>query len=154
MNFFPHNDPYYHLPKYLPFLLNHPVYTHARAHAQTSWIWMATEVTLSCTPFEILYTSHLISLDDKLISSAFDTTSLNNLYTRRMYIRCPTWLDINVRNAVVQKRKILPVQDMRPHTDRRGTAPLILNLGNEWRRAITLTPRLLYPRERTPVPIE
>ena len=36
----------------------------------------------------------------------------------------------------------------------RGLAPLILNLGTRWRRMVNFTPRLLYPRERTPVPTE
>jgi len=33
-------------------------------------------------------------------------------------------------------------------------APLILNLGTRWRRAVNLTPRPLYPEESSPVPNE
>jgi hypothetical protein len=32
--------------------------------------------------------------------------------------------------------------------------PLVLNLGTRWRRVVNFTPRQLYPRKRTPVPIE
>jgi hypothetical protein len=35
----------------------------------------------------------------------------------------------------------------------RGTAPLILNLGTRLRCVVNVTLRLLYPRERTLVPI-
>jgi hypothetical protein len=35
-----------------------------------------------------------------------------------------------------------------------GTAPLILNLDTRWGRVVSLTPRPLYPGERTPVTIE
>jgi len=38
---------------------------------------------------------------------------------------------------------------MKAYMGRRGTAPLILNLGNRWRWAIYITLRLLYPFQRS-----
>lgn len=35
----------------------------------------------------------------------------------------------------------------------KGVAPLMLNLGARWGWMVNATPRSLYPRERTPVPI-
>jgi hypothetical protein len=37
---------------------------------------------------------------------------------------------------------------------RKGIAPLILNFGTRWRLIVNFMPRLLYPREKTAVPIE
>jgi hypothetical protein len=43
---------------------------------------------------------------------------------------------------------------MKVYMGNRGIAPLIINLGPSWRWVVNVTPRLLYPQERTVVPIE
>ena len=43
---------------------------------------------------------------------------------------------------------------MEAYRDTGVIAPLILNFGCRWRWVVNLTPRLLYPLERTTVPIE
>jgi hypothetical protein len=50
------------------------------------------------------------------------------------------------------KSKFVYFYAMRADRGNRGIAPLILYLGTGWR--VKLTPRSLYPRDRTQVPIE
>ena len=49
--------------------------------------------------------------------------------------------------------KVEPVHAVKAYSGSRGIAPLILNLGPRWRTMINVTPRPLYPLERTPLPI-
>jgi hypothetical protein len=41
---------------------------------------------------------------------------------------------------------------MKAQRGSRGIPLLFFNLGARWRRVVNATPRLLYPRERDPVP--
>jgi hypothetical protein len=43
---------------------------------------------------------------------------------------------------------------MKAYRGRRGLAPLIFNLGASKRYVVNITPRLLYLRVKSPVPIE
>ena len=51
------------------------------------------------------------------------------------------------------KGKVVPVHVMKAYSGRIGKAPLILN-HCRWRWMVKFTPRPLYPRERTKIPIE
>ena len=53
-NFYPHNDRYYHLPNYWPFLLNHPVYLKSAFFAAPDYKVFATECW--CL-FDLLFTT-------------------------------------------------------------------------------------------------
>jgi hypothetical protein len=48
--------------------------------------------------------------------------------------------------------KVIPSCATKSCTVSRGVAPLILNLGIRWRRAVSVTCRPLYPLGRTPAP--
>jgi hypothetical protein len=50
----------------------------------------------------------------------------------------------------VKEGKIVPVHAMKAYWRSRGIAPLILNLSTRWK----IVSGQLYPRERTPVPID
>lgn len=47
--------------------------------------------------------------------------------------------------------EVSSVHPVKEYRVRRGTARLILNLGNKWRLVVNFTLRPLYPRERTSV---
>ena len=47
--------------------------------------------------------------------------------------------------------EVSSVHPVKEYRVRRGTATLILNLGNKWRLVVNFTLRPLYPRERTSV---
>jgi len=56
--------------------------------------------------------------------------------------------------AELVKGTVDSVHAPKPYTARRGTAPLILNIGAKQRSVVDITPRPLYHRQRTPVPIK
>jgi hypothetical protein len=59
-----------------------------------------------------------------------------------------------IRRMLLFKKsgKFVSVQTIKAYRGRRSIAPFILNLDARWRRVINITPRPLYPHDRTPVP--
>lgn len=55
--------------------------------------------------------------------------------------------------AVLAKGKVIPLHAPKAYTGRRGTAPLILNIGARRRSVVNITPQPLYHRERKPAHI-
>jgi hypothetical protein len=53
-----------------------------------------------------------------------------------------------------KKGKVVLIHTTKVYNGSGGKAPLILNFGTRWRLVINNTPLLLYPRERTVVPIK
>jgi len=58
---------------------------------------------------------------------------------------------LNVSIILFERSKIVPLHAMKTCSGRRGTTPLILNLGATWRWVANFTHRPLYPWERTPI---
>jgi hypothetical protein len=55
---------------------------------------------------------------------------------------------------VKRKGKAFPVHAMKAYRGRRGISALILKIGNRRECKVDFTPWKLYPRARTPVPIQ
>jgi hypothetical protein len=58
------------------------------------------------------------------------------------------------RDEIKEKGNVFPMSAMKVCRRSRGTTPLIFNLGIRWRSVDNFLPRLLYPREKSPVGIE
>ena len=94
----------------------------------------------------------------------FAARYVNNIF----YVKCYVYFD-NTNMVTVQvtlfhksretqylisKSKIVPALAMNAYRRSRSTSSPILNLGARWRWMVNMTPRPLYRREWTPVPIE
>lgn len=100
-----------------------------------------------------------VYVDIRVCCSLLDIDCLRLLCWLYMFILCSlcnnfSSISVGPGNVVCSQRNITPVEGMKAYEASRFITPYIPNLGANWGRVANITHRLIFPRERNPVPIE
>jgi hypothetical protein len=89
-------------------------------------------------------------LASMLTREAADSNETRHIRTRLQSVTS----ERHYRFLLNKKDKVFPVHAMKTYRGRRGTAPLVLNIGTRWRWVVNFMPRPHYPCKEPRYPLK